>query len=83
MTMVENMSNRFTVGVRKVNRLGYITELDITIGAPFLHNKVLDINMTSMQYWAVLVDDHNGGLIINVETSRMGLRETKVTKNHM
>ena len=42
-------------------------ELNVAICLSFLHNKMLDINMASMQCWTVLIDNCNGSLIVDVK----------------
>ena len=73
MTTVQNVGNRLTVGIRGVDRPGDMVKLNITSSTPLLHSKVLNINMTGTRSGAILVDNRNGSLVVNIETSRTRL----------
>ena len=82
MLTVKDMCHRFAVSIQWVDRAGNVMELNVAIHMPFLHSKMLNINVLSMQCWMVLIDDYNGSFIVNVKASRTSFRETKIAEDH-
>ena len=82
MATVQNVGNRLTVGVRWVDGARDVMELNIASSTPLLYSKVLNINMTGTRSGAILVDNRNGSLVVDVEASRMRLGVAKTGQDH-
>ena len=82
MSTVQNVGNRLTDGIQGVDGPRDMMELDIASSTPLLNSKVLNINMTGTGSGAILVDDCDGSLVINIETSRTRLGVAKIGHDH-
>ena len=82
MTTVQNVGNRLTVGIRGVDRPRDMVELNIASSTPLLYSEVLNINMAGTGSGAILVDDPDGSLVVNIEAGRARLGVAKIGQDH-
>ena len=80
-TRMELEGERFSSGIRRIDRSRDMCEQDVAIRAPFLNGKMLDVDVTSTRCWTIVVDHGDSSLVVDVYFSRIADGKAEIGQN--